>query len=91
MAIEAIPLTRHIGAEIRGVDLTKPFDEPTRKEVYALWLKHLVLLFRGQELTQEQLVPQQQYCTHQRDADQEFGCHVATEQRCSDKACDRAQ
>ncbi len=56
MAIEAIPLTRHIGAEIRGVDLTRPLDAATRKEVYALWLKHLVILFRGQELTQEQFV-----------------------------------
>ena len=56
MAIEAIALTPHIGAEIRGVDLTKPFDEATRKTVYDLWLEHLVLLFRGQDLTQEQFV-----------------------------------
>lgn len=56
MAIEAIPLTKHIGAEIRGVDLTKPFDDATRKAVYDIWLKHLVILFRGQELTQEQFV-----------------------------------
>ncbi len=56
MAIEAIPLSRHIGAEIRGVDLAKPFDEATKRQVYDLWLKHLVILFRGQELTQEQFV-----------------------------------
>ncbi len=56
MAIEAIPLTKYIGAEIRGVDLTKPLDEVTKKAVYNLWLEHLVLLFRGQELTQEQFV-----------------------------------
>lgn len=56
MAIEAIPLTKHIGAEIRGVDLTRPFDEATRSAVYSLWLKNLVVLFRGQELTQEQFV-----------------------------------
>ena len=56
MSIEAIPLTKYIGAEIRGVDLTKPFDEATRRQVYALWLEHLVLIFRGQELTQEQFV-----------------------------------
>ncbi len=56
MAIEAIPLSKHIGAEIRGVDLTKPWDEATKKKVYGFWLDHLVLLFRGQELTQEQFV-----------------------------------
>ncbi len=56
MAITAVPLSRHIGAEIRGVDLTKPIDEDTRKQIYDLWLKHLILLFRGQELTQEQMI-----------------------------------
>ncbi len=56
MAITAVPLTEHIGAEVRGVDLTKPLDEATRAEIYRLWLKHLILLFRGQELSQEQLI-----------------------------------
>ena len=56
MALSVHPLTRHIGAEIRGVDLSKPVDEATRKEVYALWLKHLILLFRDQDLSQQQLI-----------------------------------
>ena len=56
MTITAVPLTRHIGAEIRGVDLTRPVDAATRREIYGLWLKHLILLFRDQELSQEQLV-----------------------------------
>ena len=56
MAITAVPLSEHIGAEVRGVDLTKPLDEPTRAEIYRLWLKHLILVFRGQELSQEQLI-----------------------------------
>lgn len=56
MAITAVPLTEHIGAEVRGVDLTQPLDEATRAEIYRLWLKHLILLFRGQELSQEQLI-----------------------------------
>lgn len=56
MTITAMPLTKHIGAEIRGVDLTKPIDEATRNELKQLWLKYIVLLFRGQELTQEQFV-----------------------------------
>jgi taurine dioxygenase len=56
MTITAIPLSGHIGAEIRGVDLSKPVDEATRKEVYQLWLKHLILLFRDQDLSQEKLI-----------------------------------
>ena len=56
MPITALPLTKFIGAEIRAVDFTKPLDEATRAELYQHWLKHLVLLFRGQELSQEQFV-----------------------------------
>ncbi len=56
MAIEVIALSQHIGAEIRGVDLTKPLDEATKSAVYKAWLDHCVVLFRGQELSQEQLV-----------------------------------
>ncbi len=56
MAITAVPLSKHIGAEVRGVDLTKPIDEATRREIYQLWLTHLILLFRDQQLSQEQLI-----------------------------------
>ena len=56
MAISAIPLSRHIGAEVRGVDLTKPLDDATRRQIYQLWLDHLILLFRDQRLDQEQLI-----------------------------------
>ncbi|MGE0627916.1 MAG: TauD/TfdA dioxygenase family protein [Hyphomicrobiaceae bacterium] len=56
MPVEAIPLTAHIGAEIRGVDLSKPVDAETANELNSLWLKHIVLLFRDQHLSQEALV-----------------------------------
>jgi taurine dioxygenase len=56
MAITAVPLSPNIGAEVRGVDLTRPLDPATRSEIYRLWLDRLVLLFRGQELSQEQLI-----------------------------------
>ena len=56
VTLEVIPLNKHIGAEISGVDLRKPVSDELRKELYALWMKHLVLLFRDQELTQQQLV-----------------------------------
>jgi taurine dioxygenase len=47
------PLNKACGAEIIGVDLTQ---ELTRAQVDAIqkaWDEHLVLLFRGQDLTQE--------------------------------------
>jgi len=50
---EVVPLSKHIGAEIRGVDLSKPVDEATRKAIYQAWLDHIVLVFRGQQLSQE--------------------------------------
>jgi taurine dioxygenase len=49
--IEIIPLSTHVGAEIRGVDLTRELDPTTASALYAAWLKHLVLVFRGQALT----------------------------------------
>ena len=55
-AFEIVPLTKHIGAELRGIDLrTKPDDE-TIKAIYQAWLDHLVIVFPGQKLEQEDLV-----------------------------------
>ena len=51
--IEIVPLTRHIGAEIRGVDLSKPQDDATSRAIYQAWLDHIVLVFRDQQLSQE--------------------------------------
>jgi taurine dioxygenase len=51
--IEVIPLTRHVGAEIRGVDLRREIDPATASELYTAWLNHLVLVFRDQRLTLE--------------------------------------
>ena len=56
MAITAVPLSENIGVEVRGVDLSKPLDDATRNQVYSLWLKHLIVLFRGQDLAQENLI-----------------------------------
>ncbi len=50
---EVVPLSKHIGAEIRGLDLSRPVDEATRAAVYQAWLDHTVLIFRDQKLTQE--------------------------------------
>ena len=51
--IEIIPLSPHVGAEIRGVDLTRELEPATASALYAAWLKHLVLVFRGQALSAE--------------------------------------
>jgi taurine dioxygenase len=54
--IEVVPLTRHIGAEIRGIDLRRKPDDATVRAIYQAWLDHLVLIFPGQDLSQEDLV-----------------------------------
>ena len=55
-AFEIVPLTEHIGAELRGIDLrTKPDDE-TIQAIYQAWLDHIVIIFPDQKLDQEDLV-----------------------------------
>ncbi len=54
--LEVVPLTKHIGAEIRGVDLREQPDEATVKAIYQAWLDHLVIIFPGQKLSQEDLI-----------------------------------
>ena len=49
--IEIVPLGTHVGAEIRGVDLSREVDPATAAALYRAWLEHLVLVFRGQSLT----------------------------------------
>jgi taurine dioxygenase len=52
--ITVTPLSRACGAEIGGVDLTKPLSESTAQAIKRAWGKHLVLVFRGQHITQQQ-------------------------------------
>jgi taurine dioxygenase len=55
-SLEVVPLTRHIGAELRGIDLRRKPDQPTLEAIYQAWLDHLVIVFPGQQLSQEDLV-----------------------------------
>ncbi len=49
------PLGYAMGAEVTGLDLTRPLDDLTRRRVYDAWLKHVVLVFPGNaHLTPEQ-------------------------------------
>ena len=49
-------LSKHTGAEIKGVDLRQPMSPEVAKEIYDIFVEHCVILFRDQELTQDDLV-----------------------------------
>jgi alpha-ketoglutarate-dependent taurine dioxygenase len=53
-SLEVVPLTRHIGAEIRGIDLRDTLDAEAIRDIHAAWLDQLVLVFRGQLFSQEE-------------------------------------
>src|SRR3989449_4300496 len=54
--LDIVPLSKHIGAEIRGLDLHDKPDDETIKAIYQAWLDHLVIVFPDQKLEQEDLV-----------------------------------
>jgi taurine dioxygenase len=60
-ALDVVPLTRHIGGEIRGLDLRETLDAETIRRIHQAWLDHSVLLFRGQKLEQEDLLRVTEY------------------------------
>ncbi|MES2099145.1 MAG: TauD/TfdA family dioxygenase [Pseudomonadota bacterium] len=50
------PLGSALGAEIIGLDLSAPLDPDCVELLHAAWARHLVLLFRGQQLTPQQQI-----------------------------------
>lgn len=50
------PLDAPLGAEIGGIDLSRPVSQETKKFITAAWEQHLVLLFRNQKLSDPQLI-----------------------------------
>ena len=54
MPLTIKPLTKTIGAEVTGVDLSQPIDDATRKSLYDAWIEHAVLVIRDQHLTPPQ-------------------------------------
>jgi taurine dioxygenase len=52
--LEVVPLSPACGAEIRGVDLTKPLARETVEAIKDAWGKHLMLAFRDQTISQDQ-------------------------------------
>jgi alpha-ketoglutarate-dependent taurine dioxygenase len=51
MTLEIRPLSDHLGAEARGVDLSKPVDDATRARLNRAFSEHSVLAVRDQDLT----------------------------------------
>ena len=56
MSLTVRPLSSALGAEIIGVDLSRPLDDATVAAVKAAWNEHLVLLFRDQALSEDDQV-----------------------------------
>jgi taurine dioxygenase len=57
MAAQTIRVRRlagALGAEIEGLDLSQPLDDPTQKEIHDAWMEHQVLFLRGHRITREQ-------------------------------------
>lgn len=50
MSITISPLSEALGAEIRGVDLSRELDPDTVSEIEEAWHEHIVLVFPGQDL-----------------------------------------
>jgi taurine dioxygenase len=51
--IAVTPLSPACGAEVSGVDLTKPLSEQEVGAIKEAWAKHLVLVIRGQKVSQD--------------------------------------
>jgi len=52
--LQITPLHPSLGAEVAGVDLGKPIDEPTKQALSHALADHLALVFRNQSLTPAQ-------------------------------------
>jgi len=52
--ITVIPTDKALGAEIKGIDFSLPITEEVQDFLIKQWSKYLVLLFRKQNLTEEQ-------------------------------------
>jgi len=56
MKLKLRKLSYPLGAEISGVDITKPLAAETFKKIHRAFLEHCILLFRGQTLSREQFI-----------------------------------
>ncbi|MCH2172493.1 TauD/TfdA family dioxygenase [Myxococcota bacterium] len=56
LGLEFRPASGHIGAEIRGVDLSKPLTPEVVSAIRNIWLRWKVVFFRDQEISRDQHV-----------------------------------
>src|SRR5215467_8423652 len=54
MTVAVLPFDAGLGADIRGVDISRPLTPFERDAIRGAWLNHLVLRFREQPMTDEQ-------------------------------------
>jgi taurine dioxygenase len=54
--MKILPIASALGADVEGVDLSKPLGLARRQALNDAWQKHLVLRFRGQSLDPAQLI-----------------------------------
>ena len=59
MPITVQPLSATIGAEIGGIDLSRPIDEATQRAIHRAFLDHQVIVFRNQDLSE---TDQEDFC-----------------------------
>lgn len=55
LSYTVVPTGAALGAEVRGLDL-RQLDDATFKALHSVWLEHMLLVFRGQQLTAQDLV-----------------------------------
>ncbi len=56
MTFDTVPLTEWVGAEIKGLDLRGVLDDDAIVALREAWLRHHVLLFRDQDLSEAQQI-----------------------------------
>jgi len=51
--VGSVVASAYVGAEIGGVDLSRPLDAETLRQIKDAWHEHTVLLFRSQRLSED--------------------------------------
>lgn len=54
MSFTIKPISGALGAEVHGLDLRQPLDQAAKAAILDAWHEHMLLLFRDQNLTQDQ-------------------------------------
>jgi taurine dioxygenase len=54
VTIEVLPVSAHLGAEIRGIDLRQPLGDEQRNAIHTALMRHLVVFFREQSLSEDE-------------------------------------